>query len=140
MFQNQDILKIVPCVGLDILHIRIQLKYGYFMNVSNSEYWNFFQSDTRFTHCQCIIINYMTKTLSFLGDLHNSGTKNWESFLEKMGKKTPKTQKSNKSSQLSTNNVRFSTGHNFQKILILKHDFKYCLCPIEGFSLIFYLS
>ena len=31
-------------------------------------------------------------------------------------------------------------GHNFQNILILKHDFKYCFCPIEGFSLIFCLS
>ena len=44
---------------------------------------------------------------------------------------------------LDSDNVKKSeppTGHNFQNILILKHDFKYCLCPIEGFSLFFGLS
>ena len=54
--------------------------------------------------------------------------------------KNPRNIKNYKISQFSPNNVRFPTGHNFQNILILKHDFKYCLCTMEGFSLIFDLS
>ena len=59
---------------------------------------------------------------------------------EKVGQKTSKTQRIHKNGQFLPNNVIFPTGHSFHNILILKQDFKYCLCPIEGFSLIFYLS
>ena len=53
-----------------------------------------------------------------------------ESSRQKRVKKIPKIMK---------NNLRSPSGGNFLKILILKHDFNYSYCPIEGFILIFYL-
>ena len=47
--------------------------------------------------------------------------------------------KNHEISQFLPNNLRSPSGCNFLKILILKHDFNYSYCPIEGFILIFYL-
>ena len=46
--------------------------------------------------------------------------------------------KNHKIDLFAPNKFSSPTGRNFQNILILKHDFKYCRCPIEGFSLIFF--
>ena len=62
-----------------------------------------------------------------------------ESSRQKRVKKIPKIMKNHEISQFLPNNLRSPSGGNFLKILILKHDFNYSYCPIEGFILIFYL-
>ena len=60
-----------------------------------------------------------------------------ESSRQNRVKKIPKIMKNHEISQFLPNNLRSPSGCNFLKILILKHDFNYSYCPIEGFSLIF---
>ena len=62
-----------------------------------------------------------------------------ESSRQNRVKKIPKIMKNHEISQFLPNNLRSPSGCNFLKILILKHDFNYSYCPIEGFILIFYL-
>ena len=80
------------------------------------------------------ISNYLVKIGWFHG---NCG--NWESF-HKMGvKKSQKWRNIMKSANFYQIIWDPLQDAIFQKILILKHDFNYSYCPIEGFILIFYL-